>query len=416
MSLQPDMSAHHAHPSLVRVIILGSTGSVGQQTLEVIEHLNALSAAQAHPTRYQIVGLAAGSRAQPLLEQAGKWGVTELALTSDQPDLSQPGLNVRTGADAPTRLVEDVPCDLVVGSIVGIAGLPSVLRAVEMGTDVALANKETLVAAGSLVIDTAHKSGARLLPLDSEHAGVWQCLRSIDQHQHCPPVFTPDRVSRVVLTASGGAFRDRTREQVAQASLEQALNHPNWDMGAKVTIDTATLMNKGLELIEAHWLFGLPAAKLGAVIHPQSIVHAMIECADGSVIAQLGAADMKGPIQHALCFGDRPPGCAPRLDVTKLGSLEFRDIDDARFPAISLALRVIEQGGDAGAALNAANEQAVSAYIQGQLDFGRIDECVLQVMNDWDAKPLTCLDDVYDADARARQTIDRLCITPSGGR
>lgn len=404
-----DLASHHALPSShKRVIVLGSTGSIGTQTLQVIEHLNALHEQGRHATKYELVGLAAGRDEAALFAQAAQWGVRDIALRDSSP-VPPDGLSLRTGKDAAVRLVDDIDADLVVGAIVGIAGLRSVLRAVQRGTDVALANKESLVAAGSLVTRAAFESGARLLPLDSEHAGVWQCLAALDSHHPCPPMHSPDTVQRVVLTASGGAFRERTRDSIEHASMDDALNHPNWDMGAKVTIDSATLMNKALELLEAHWLFGLPADKLGAVIHPQSIVHAMIECADCSVIAQLGMPDMKAPIQHALCDAHRPLGCAPRLDVTKMGSLDFIEIDPDRFPAIGLAMHAIEAGGDAGAALNAANEHAVHAFMNGNLPFGQIDRCVQHVMARWSTSPIDALEDVLDADRRARALADEFC-------
>jgi 1-deoxy-D-xylulose-5-phosphate reductoisomerase len=409
----------HSHHALTpsshkRVIVLGSTGSIGTQTLEVIAHLNALTEHGKHNTRYEVVGLAAGSDHDTLFAQARSLGVRELALAS-APTSPPEGINLRTGQDAPRQLVDDVECDLVVGAIVGIAGLPSVLRAVERGVDVALANKESLVAAGELVTHAAFESGARLLPLDSEHAGVWQCLAALDRHHPCPPMHCTDCVSRVILTASGGAFRDKSRHQVEHATMDDALNHPNWDMGAKVTIDSATLMNKALELLEAHWLFGLPADRLGAVIHPQSIVHAMIECADASVIAQLGMPDMKAPIQYALCDGHRPPACAPRLDVTTMGSLDFMEIDPHRFPAIDLAMHAINAAGNTGAALNAANEFAVQAFMQGRLPFGQIDRCVAHVLASWKTNPIQRIEDVRDADARARALADEFCSAGARG-
>ena len=406
--------AHHALPlSHKRVIVLGSTGSIGTQTLEVIAHLNDLHEQGKHSTKYEVVGLAAGRDQRTLYEQAQRWGVRDVALCESS-GVAPENLILRTGEQSSLHLVNDVECDLVVGAIVGIAGLRPVLRAVQLGTDVALANKESLVAAGALVTRAAFESGARLLPLDSEHAGIWQCLAALDHHRPCPPMHSPDCVSRVVLTASGGALRNRARDEIENATLDDALNHPNWDMGAKVTIDSATLMNKALELLEAHWLFGLPAQRLGAVIHPQSIVHAMIECADCSVIAQLGMPDMKAPIQHALCDAHRPLGCAPRLDVTKLGALEFIEIDPDRFPAIDIAMRAIDAGGDAGAALNAANEFAVHAFSQGRLPFGQIDRCVEHVMQRWDARDIGDLDDVLDADHRARLLAEEFCAVRGG--
>ncbi len=407
----------HTNRTIKRVIVLGSTGSVGVQTLEVIAHLNALHAQDpiSSPTHYQVVGLGAGKDLNALAKQAKAFDVRDVSLCELSPDADQCGLNIRAGVDAARRLVEEIPCDLVVGAIVGIAGLDSLLRAVELGIDVALANKETLVAAGSLVIDAAKKSNARLLPLDSEHAGVWQCLQSQTSEQYCPPMPAPPSVKRIVLTASGGPFLQQSREQIQDATLADATNHPNWSMGDKVSIDSATLMNKGLELIEAHWLFGIDADQLGAIVHPQSIVHAMIETHDASAIAQLGAADMKSPIHHALCFPDRSPSCADALDVTKMGSLDFIEVDHDRFPAINLALGAIRSGGTAGAILNAANEQAVSAFVDGRLPFGRIDRCVAQAIAAIPASPINTLDDVYAADAQARAFVDEQC-TASAGR
>ena len=399
-----------------RVIILGSTGSIGAQTIEVIEHLNTLADQGRSGTRFEIVGLAAGSNHRQLIEQAGKLAVRDLALACADDPFDQSGFNLRLGHDAPRRLVEEIPCDLVVGAIVGIAGLDSVVRAIELGIDVALANKETLVAAGALVIEAARKSGALLLPVDSEHAGVWQCFCAMTPDAYAPPM--PSRsasIERVVLTASGGSFRTQSRDEIMHAKLEEALKHPNWSMGAKVTIDSATLMNKGLELIEAHWLFGLGADELGAVIHPQSIVHALVECADGSVIAQLGAPDMKAPIQHALDWPARSHGCADRLDLTKLGTLDFHEIDPDRFPAINLAMNAIRAEGSAGAMLNAANERAVEHFITGGLAFGEIDRCVGSVMAELSVEPINTLADVYAADARARACVDRLCPSKAGG-
>lgn len=407
---QMDLNDDHA-PALRRVIILGATGSVGVQTIEVIEHLNALFERNESPTKFQIVGLSAGSNSVELIKLAKRCDVRELALNLASVDIEQSDLNIRVGDDASARLVEDIECDLVVGAIVGIAGLASVLRALELGIDVALANKEPLVAAGSLVVSAAKKSGASILPLDSEHAGVWQCLRSIIDATSCPPFIVPSSVQRVTLTASGGPFRNQSREQIRHAKIEDALNHPNWTMGAKVTIDSATLMNKALELIEAHWLFGLDADRLGAVIHPQSIVHALVECTDSSVIAQLGAPDMKSPIQHALCFPHRTIGCAPKLNINTLSQLDFFEIDPTRFPAIELAMDAIRKGKSAGAMLNAANEQAVLAFMDNRLDFGRIDECIVTVMSSIDLFPINTIDDVHRADAIAREMIDELCLS-----
>lgn len=394
--------------------MLGSTGSIGVQTLQVIEHLNALHAQGLSTLRYEVVGLSAGKNHALLSDQAKRFGVHDVAIATVPDDFDQTGLNLRIGMAAPTRLVEEVQCDLVVGAIVGIAGLDSVLRAAQLGIDIALANKESLVAAGALVIDAARQSNAMILPLDSEHAGVWQCIQSLASDHYYPPNKAPSCIDRVVLTASGGPFRQQSRDQIQRAKLVDALRHPNWTMGAKVTIDSATLMNKALELIEAHWLFGLDADKLGAVIHPQSTVHAMIETCDSSVIAQFGAPDMKAPIQHALTWPNQTQGCAKKLDVTKLGALEFIEIDHDRFPAIELAMQVVRAGGTAGTVLNAANEQAVHAYMQGQIEFGMIDQCVFEAVNGLPAISINAIDDVYAADGQAREYVDRLCSIRAG--
>ena len=403
-----------------RVIVLGSTGSIGVQTLEVIDHLNALHSRGEFAVRHEVVGFAAGRNAVGLAGQRTRWPRAADAL----------------GADGAMRLIEEVECDVVVSAISGSAGLPATLEAVRRGRDVALANKETLVAAGELVVAEARRTGARLLPVDSEHAGLWACLHGLVPG--APPMDVSGLVTRAIITASGGAFRDMSAAECADATPEEALRHPNWKMGKKVTIDSATLVNKALELIEAHWLFGLRADQLRVLIHPQSVVHAMVERADGSVIAQLAAPDMRGPIQQALCWGGPPlrggpefghtegpprsggvPGCAPTLDWSALRSLEFREPDPARFPAIALAARVIEAGGTAGAVMNGANEEAVASFLGRSalradeqhvgsesrptgLAFGRIVEVVRRVMDLLAPTPLSSLEDAQRAEEAAR--------------
>jgi 1-deoxy-D-xylulose-5-phosphate reductoisomerase len=335
--------------------------------------------------------------------------------------------------------VREVECDLVISSIVGFAGLGATLAAVEMGVDVALANKETLVAAGSLVTDTARRTGSRLLPVDSEHSGVWQCLMGLPSHPLpvgeggerprgsepgegvlVPPCALGSEVRRVTLTASGGALRDWPLDQLQHATAKDALAHPTWSMGPKVTIDCASLMNKALELIEAHWLFGLKSDRLGAIIHPQSIIHAFVETSDGSVLAQLGAPDMRTPIQVALTHPDRAPVAPARLDVTKLASLDFRPIDEKRYPAYALAKRVMdapESKGSLGAIVNAANEEAVDAFMKGDIDFGAIAHAVRDAMDTIPARPIRSLADVLAADAEARLwTRARLSKTVNVGK
>ena len=372
-----------------RLILLGSTGSIGVSTVQVLEHL------RAQGTAFEVIGLAAGSNAALLAEQAKALGVHDLAV-ADESAAAQlgPQANVRTGPDASLRLVEQLarPGDVLVAAMVGFAGLASAMRAIELGCHVALANKETLVAAGELVTDLARRKGVELFPIDSEHSALAQCIRS-------------GRVSeldRVVITASGGPFRTWSAERTANATPAEALRHPTWQMGRKITIDSATLMNKALEIIEAHWLFGLAAERIEAIVHPQSIVHGMAEFRDGSVIAQLSPPDMKLPIQMALTWPDRHAGVARRLDWTSLRQLDFEPVDHARFPAVRLAHEVIRRGGSAGATLNAANEVAVNAFLAGSIPFGRIAQVVQEALAELPDRALRTLSDAEAADRDAR--------------
>ncbi len=398
-----------------RLIILGSTGSIGVQALEVVEHLNALARRGQSPIAYRVVGLAAGRNARLLCEQAGRRGVRHVALVDGEGETIEPGPRVYRGAGAAERLVREVECDVVLSAIVGVAGLPATLAAVEMGRDVALANKEALVAAGGLIVSAAHRSGSRLLPVDSEHAALWQCLLTPGHGSDAgpsgaPPMDLPPGVARLILTASGGALRSMPAERLADATPEEALRHPTWNMGPKVTIDSATLMNKALELIEAHWLFGAPADRLAAVLHPESIVHALVEWHDGTMVAHLAAPDMKAPIQHALAWPHRLPGCSRRLDLT---TLRFEPIDPKRYPALDLAFHAIRRGGTAGAILNAANETAVEAFLNRsssrRIPFGRIAEVVAEALEGVSATPASSLEAIMEADAAARRfVLDRL--------
>lgn len=381
-----------------RLIVLGSTGSIGRQTLDVVDHLNALAARHGEPPALRVVGLAAGSDEAAVLEQGARCRGATLALAAGASD----GRIALCGPGAAARLVAEVEADLVVGAIVGSAGLGATLAAVERGADVAIANKETLVAGGGVVIPAAQRSGSRLLPLDSEHSGLWQCLGGALGGDRAPPVDVSSRVRRAVLTASGGPFRERTRAECERASVEEALAHPTWSMGQKNSIDSATLMNKALELVEAHWLFGLAASQLEVLIHPTSIVHAMVEAADGSVLAQLSPADMRLPIQLALTWPRRSLPPCERLDFARLGSLEFAPVDARRFPAVELARRAIESGGLAGAILNAANEQAVELFVAGEIAFGRIDRLVEEATAALDGRGEITLESVVDAEARTR--------------
>lgn len=379
-----------------RVIVLGSTGSIGTQTLAVIEHLNALHRRGESSCAFRVVGLAAGSNGALLAEQAKAWPDATLALTAPN------GIAAKyTGPDAAERLVRETPCDLIVAAIVGSAGIAPTFAAIELGRTIALANKETLVAAGDLAVRACAASGATLLPVDSEHSGVWQVLGT----QASPPFKVPRAVERITLTASGGPFRTLPLDELRNVTVERALRHPTWSMGPKVTIDSASLMNKALEIIEAHWLFGVPRDRLAAVIHPQSVVHAFVEFADGSTVAQLGAPDMRTPIQLALTSPTRAHGCSKRLDLFALKSLEFQPVDPARYPAFGLADRALQAGGTAGAVLNAANECAVAAYLDARCRFTDIPAAVARAMDEVGASPIRTLADVRDAEAHARRSV-----------
>jgi len=385
-------------PATRRVLVLGSTGSIGTQTLDVVAHLNRLHDDGRHPTRYQIVGLAAGRNAQVLSDQASELGLKNVAL-AQLSDGAPSGCIA--GPNASETLVRDTDADVVVSAMVGSAGLPATLAAIEMGRDVALANKETLVAAGQLVIPAAQRSGSRILPLDSEHAGLWQCLQSVC-HGCCPPMTTPGVVRTVTLTASGGPFRTSSPSEIRSATREQALAHPTWSMGQKNTIDSASLINKALEIIEAHWLFGLEPERIGVLVHPQSIVHALIETIDGSLLAQLGVPDMRLPIMNALTFPDVARDLGQRLDLGELSRLEFEPPDLERFPALGLAYDVMEAGGTSGAVFNAANETAVSAFLDERIAFGRISDLVGEALGSIAPAPVSSLGDVLEADRAAR--------------
>ena len=381
-----------------RLIILGSTGSIGTATLEVVAHL----AQQDDAPRYTVMGLAAGSNAALLAQQAEQFGVHDVALADIHASSALPAsLRTITGPAAALELIDRVaqPGDMVMAAMVGVAGLAPVLAAIERGCDIALANKETLVAAGSVVQEAVARKGVKLLPVDSEHSAVFQCLRA----------GTLREVDRLVLTASGGPFRTWSPERTANATLAEALRHPTWQMGRKVTIDSASLMNKGLEVIEAHWLFDLPSDRIDAIVHPQSIVHSFVEFRDGSTIAQLSPPSMKHPIQYALTWPARLPGCCPTIAWDAIRSLEFEPVDHARFPAIKLAKRVIDAGGSSGAIFNAANEVAVEAFIAGSLRFGDIAAVVTDSLDRLPARAVHTLAQVVTADYEARECA-RVCV------
>lgn len=396
--------------SVCRVIVLGSTGSIGTQTLDVIAHLNALHERGVWATRYDIVGLAARNNTALLTEQAARFDVSNVARCSSVVGVSfcretctgqATQASVWDGEGAAEQLIREVECDIVVAAISGIAGLPATLAAVELGRDVALANKETLVAAGAVVIPAAGKSGSRLLPVDSEHSGVWQCLAG--RHEvGAPPFGIGDDVRRIVLTASGGPFRTWTQERIAAATVEEALKHPTWSMGRKVTIDSATLMNKGLEVIEARWLFGVGADRIEVVVHPQSVVHSMVELVDGSLIAQLGVTDMRLPIQYAFSYPDRWPAPVPPLDLARPRQLDFDVPDTEVFPCLALAYRALRGEGSLAVVLNAANEVAVALFLDGALGFTDIARVIALTLDRHRPEEVATLAQVRALDGWAR--------------
>lgn len=343
----------------LRLAILGSTGSIGQQTLRVAEHLR---------ERIEVVGLTAGTRHGLVAEQAAACGAGWV-MAHDAEALSRqlpPGCRVLSGQDELCEELCGDGVDMVLCAVVGTAALRPVLAAVQAGKTLALASKEILVTAGSVVQAAARQSGARILPVDSEHCAIFQCLQD-----HAPAA-----VERILLTASGGPFFRHPEMDLVAVTPAQAMRHPTWQMGQKVTLDSATLMNKGLELIEAHWLFGLPEERIAVVIHPQSIVHSMVEYRDGSVLAQLSCPDMTLPIQYCLTYPERCPGLTPRLDFGRALQLDFLPPDDVRFPALRLARRALQVGAAGGAVFHSANEAAVELFCSGRIRFTGISRCV----------------------------------------
>lgn len=390
-----------------RVILLGSTGSIGTQAIAVIAHLNAEHAAGRYPIRHEIVGLAAGASAKTLFEQASTLNVRDLALANGDGAGAPPKCALRRGPDAAEQLVREVEADLIIGAMVGAAGLPATLAAIDFGRDIALANKETLVAAGELVIPAAKRAGVKLFPIDSEHSAMWQSMPV----SVCPPCDVSESVARIVVTASGGPFRTWSRERTYNATPAEALAHPTWSMGPKITVDCASLTNKALEVIETHWLFGLPSERIDVIVHPQSIIHSFVEYTDGSVVAQLGAPDMCTPIQWALTWPRRAAGVSRKLDFASLTRLDFEPPDRERFPALGLAYDVIDRGGVAGAVFNGANEAAVAAFLDERIPFGRITElsaAALDAIAGAGARTtLRDLDDVITADREARAFVEQ---------
>ena len=375
------------------IAILGSTGSIGCNTLRVIESLGT--------ERFRVVALGAGHNVEILADQIAKHLPELVSVETEEAahdlraklferDIDLPRIII--GEPGLIEVATHSQADCVVSATVGAVGFVPTLRALEAGKRVALANKETLVMAGELMTQAARASGAELLPVDSEHNALHQCLRGEK----------PSEVRRIILTASGGPFRTKTKTQMQESSVSEALRHPTWNMGAKITIDSATLMNKGLEVIEAHWLFGFSPDQIGIVVHPESVVHSMIELVDGSVIAQMGVTDMRHAIQYALTFPERH-GCElPPLDLTALSALHFEPPDLDRFPCIALAYRALRAGGTLPAAMNAANEEAVQAFIEERISLTDIPLVIEAVMDCHHIQPATELGAILEADEAAR--------------
>ena len=390
------------------ISILGSTGSIGCNTLRVIETL-------ATP-RMRVVALAAGSNIERLAEQIKSHLPEVVSVENEKAAHDLRALLFARNVDLPRIVVGEEglvevathpEADCVVSATVGAVGFVPTLRALEAGKRVALANKETLVMAGELMTRAAKKSGAELLPVDSEHNALHQCLRGEKREE----------VKRIVLTASGGPFRTKSKSEMKQATVSDAMRHPTWSMGAKITIDSATLMNKGLEVIEAHWLFGFAPQEIGILVHPESVVHSMIELVDGSIIAQMGVTDMRHAIQYALTYPERHPCTLPPLDLTAISRLQFEAPDLERFPCISLAYRALEEGGTLPAAMNAANETAVAAFLDERICLTEIPLVIEGVMNCHQISPIENIQTVLDVDrwarAAAASEIERIAKKPA---
>ena len=381
-----------------RIAILGSTGSIGRQTLDVVRQ---------HPDLFQVELLTANNSSDLLIAQAKEFDANSVVICNESKyrevadALQCDGIKVFAGIKSACDLVSGDNIDIVVASMVGFSGLAPTLAAVKAGKIIALANKETLVAAGSVVMGLAEKHHAPILPVDSEHSAIFQCLLAAQGN----------RFKRIHLTASGGPFRTWSREEIAKATKNEALKHPNWNMGAKITVDSATMMNKGFEVIEAKWLFNAAPDEINVVVHPESIIHSMVEFEDGAVLAQLGHPDMREPIQLALSFPERLSLNNRKLDFAQLGSLTFSVPDTGKFPALALAFEALRRGGNIPCALNAANEAAVAAYLQDRIGFYDISAIAEECIDGADFVANPTLDDIFATNdevfAHANELISR---------
>jgi 1-deoxy-D-xylulose-5-phosphate reductoisomerase len=376
-----------------RILVLGSTGSVGTSVLDVVSH---------HADRFEIVGLATRRNIGLLREQCDKFPNARVAITDKEAhetlvaeSAALAGASVSDGMDGLIDLIDATKPDLVVNCLVGFAGLKPTLHSVSSGINVALANKESIVTGGELIRDESAKSGASIIPIDSEHVAISQCLRGS----------VTDDIEAVYITASGGALRDRPLDRLADVSPGDALAHPTWNMGAKITIDSATLMNKGLEVIEAHWLFDIPYDKIKVAVHPQSIIHSLVEFKDSSIIAQLGVPDMRLPILHALGYPERIETTLSKSRITDFPNLTFAEVEDERYPCFKLAVEAGKRGGNMPTVLNSANEVAVGAFLAGVVPFSRIQEIISAALDGIAPDSIRSFEDVYETDRATRAYI-----------
>lgn len=377
-----------------KISILGSTGSIGTQTLDVLSRQQDCFAVEA---------LAAGTNLPLLAEQIRQFRPKKVSVaTRDLAEQLKPqipgGTEVLFGDEGLMEVAAGTEAELVVTAVVGNQGLQPTLKAIEAGKHIAIANKETLVSSGHLVTQAAAKHGVSLLPVDSEHSAIFQCLNGEERAA----------VSKIILTASGGSFRDKSRSELEGVTVEQALRHPNWSMGAKITIDSATMANKGLEVIEAHWLYNIPYEQLEVLLHPESIIHSMVQFVDNSVIAQLGNPDMRVPIQYALTFPERKPTPTVPLDLVQAGKLHFMDMDMERFPCLAMAIESGRRGGTVPAVYNAANEVAVARFLRNEITFLQIEDIIYKVLEKHERIGNPDLDQVLYADSWARQTAEKV--------
>ncbi len=371
-----------------KIAILGSTGSIGTQTLDVV---------RAHPEQFAVEGIAAGSNIDLVTEQALEFrpclvSVATRELAEQLRSRLPQEIAVHYGDEGLIEVAAGTDADTVVTAVMGSMGLPSTLAAIDAGKTIGLANKETLVTAGHIVTERARQKGVALLPIDSEHSALFQSLNGEPR----------ERIAELTLTASGGSFRDRTREQLRDVTVADALKHPNWSMGAKITIDSATMANKGLEVIEAHWLFDMPYDRISVVLHPESIIHSYVEFVDTSIIAQLGNPDMRVPIQYALTYPDRQPSPSTRLSLAKIGQLTFREMDEQRFPCLRMAFESGRLGGTAPTVFNAANEIAVARFLKGEIAFLTIEDIIADALEQHETIAAPDLETIHEVDRLTR--------------